>query len=336
MQQDAAGVWGVPRFPVAPSEGWVFSTGQVRLAFLNGIICAVGDSHMAKGLKALDGAKIGYALGGGGARGLSHIGVMKVLEEHGIYPDVIAGTSIGALVGALYASGLRAGDIERAMRLDLKRLAMLADVTWSLSGLVKGKRVTSALKSFLGDLDFSDLKTPFACVATDIVHGQQVVLRTGPVISAVRASISVPGIFTPVNVRGRYLVDGGLINMVPVSICRDMGAEYVVGVNVIPDPSRLIHKLEDGREHEAMEESGRRSRPPRSRGPKSGAPNVVKVLIQSLYIPGYRIAMENLKDADLAISPEVGDIGFFQFDKEVEAIEAGEKAAREVLEEAGI
>jgi len=261
---------------------------------------------------------------------------MKVLEEHGIYPDVIAGTSIGALVGALYASGLRAGDIERALRLDLRRLAMLADVRLSLSGLVQGKRVASALKSFLGDLDFSDLKIPFACVATDIVHGQQIVLRSGPVISAVRASISVPGLFTPVNVRGRYLVDGGLVNMVPVSTCRDMGAEYVVGVNVIPDPAGRIHEPEDDQEDEEQEESTRESRQRKTKTPKSRSPNVVKVLIQSLYIPGYRIAMENLEDADLAISPEVGNIGFFQFDKEVEAIEAGEKAARLALEEAGI
>jgi NTE family protein len=284
-----------------------------------------------------DRAKIGYALGGGGARGLSHIGVMKVLEEHGIYPDVIAGTSIGALVGALYASGLRAGDIERALRLDLRRLAMLADVRLSLSGLVQGKRVASALESFLGDLHFEDLKIPFACLATDIVNGQEVVLRTGPVISAVRASISVPGLFTPVKVRGRYLVDGGLVNMVPVSTCRDLGAEYVVGVNVIPDPAGLIHESADEADEDGQAEAG--ARQPRSKKPKrpnSGAPNVVKVLIQSLYIPGHRIAMENLEDADLAISPEVGDIGFFQFDKEVEAIEAGEKAARLALEEAGI
>jgi NTE family protein len=291
---------------------------------------------MPKRVDYSDGARIGYALGGGGARGLSHIGVMKVLEEHGIYPDVIAGTSMGALVGALYASGLRAGDIERALRLDLRRLAMLADVTWSLSGLVKGKRVTAALESFLGDLTFADLKIPFACVATDIVNGQQIIMRSGPVITAVRASISVPGLFTPVKVRGRYLVDGGLVNMVPVSTCRDMGAEYVVGVNVIPDPAGRIHEPEDETDDEEEKERGRGSRLRRSKHPKPSAPNVVKVLIQSLYIPGYRIAMENLQDADMAISPEVGNIGFFQFDKEVEAIEAGERAARLALEEAGL
>lgn len=291
---------------------------------------------MPKTIDFSDRAKIGYALGGGGARGLSHIGVIKVLEEHGIYPDVIAGTSIGALVGALYASGLRAGDIERALRLDLRRLAMLADVRLSLSGLVQGKRVASALKSFLGDLTFADLKIPFACVATDIVHGKQVVIRTGPVITAVRASISVPGIFTPVQVRGRYLVDGGLVNMVPVSTCREMGAEYVVGVNVIPDPAGRIHEPESGQGEDEQGTGVREPPPGKSRQPRPGAPNVVKVLIQSLYIPGYRIAMENLGDADLAICPEVGNIGFFQFDKEVEAIEAGERAARAALEEVGL
>jgi NTE family protein len=309
----------------------------LRQAAHNGIICPVGEFSMGKEMDYTDGAKIGYALGGGGARGLSHIGVIKVLEEHGIFPDVIAGTSIGALVGALYASGLRAGDIERALRLDLRRLALLADVRLSFSGLVQGKRVASALKSFLGDLTFSDLKIPFACVATDIIHGQQVVIRTGPVITAVRASISVPGIFTPVKVRGRYLVDGGLVNMVPVSTCRELGAEYVIGVNVIPDPAGMIHGPENEEDEEDEQDVDvQQSRSRKSKVPKSSAPNLVKVLIQSLYIPGYRIAMENLEDADLAISPEVGDIGFFQFDKEVEAIEAGEKAARLALEEAGL
>jgi predicted acylesterase/phospholipase RssA len=117
-----------------------------------------------------------------------------------------------------------------------------------------------------------------------------------------------------------------------------MGAEYVVGVNVIPDPAGMFHEPESDREDDDDEQemSAREPRPRKSKQPKSSAPNVVKVLIQSLYIPGYRIAMENLQDADLAISPEVGDIGFFQFDKEVEAIDAGEKAARLALEEAGL
>ena len=182
--------------------------------------------------------KIGYALGGGAARGLSHIGVLKVLDEHGISPDIIAGTSIGAIVGALYAGGYEPSEIEQlVLGLDWKKLVYLVDMTLPLSGLLQGKRVVSLLKSILGDLTFSQLRCDFACVATDIINGEQVVLRDGSLIEAVRASISIPGIFTPVAIKGRYLVDGGLINAVPVSVCREMGAEYVIGVNVIPEPS---------------------------------------------------------------------------------------------------
>jgi NTE family protein len=278
-------------------------------------------------------AKIGYALGGGGARGLAHIGVMKVLEQHGIRPSVIAGTSMGALIGALYASGLRAGDIERALRLDVRRLTLLTDLRPTAGGLVQGKRVMETLRSFLGDLTFEDLKIPYACVATDIMNGEEVVLRSGPVVAAVRASISIPGIFTPVNVGGRYLVDGGLVNVVPVSTCRDMGADYVVGVNVMPDPSQAAFRTEEGLEG-VPEKEGRGSRP--RRRPKTGAPSIVKVLVQSVSIPGYRLAMDNLRAADLAISAEAGDIGFFQFDREAEAVAAGEKAARRALEAAGL
>ncbi len=192
--------------------------------------------------------KIGYALGGGAARGLSHIGVLKALEKHSIFPGIITGTSIGALIGALYAGGITIGDIEQlALRLDLKRLVLLADMTLPLSGLIGGKRVISLLKSILGDLTFSQLKYDFACVATDIKTGEQVILREGSLIEAVRASISLPGIFTPVRIKERYLVDGGLVNEVPVSVCREMGAEYVIGVNVIPEPSRMMLGSKKGR-----------------------------------------------------------------------------------------
>jgi NTE family protein len=169
--------------------------------------------------------KIGYALGGGAARGLSHIGVLKVLEEHGIFPDIIAGTSVGAIVGALYAGGYKPGEIEAlVLGLDWKQLVSLGDMTLPRSGLLQGKRVISLLKSVLGDLTFSQLRWELACVATDIIDGKQVVLRDGSLIDAVRASISIPGIFTPVTINGRFLVDGGLINTVPVSVCRDMGS----------------------------------------------------------------------------------------------------------------
>ena len=337
--------------------------------------------------------KIGYALGGGAARGLSHIGVLKVFEEHGIFPNIITGTSMGALIGALYAGGTSVGDIERlALRLGFGRLALLADITLPFSGLIGGRRVTSLLKSFLGDLTFSQMKYDFACVATDINTGEQVVLREGSLVDAVRASISLPGIFTPVKIKGRYLVDGGLVNEVPVSVCREMGAGYVIGVNVIPGPGRMMHRskksriahpgkstklgeIEDERKLTMLSSAQRiplisnmRSLPllsrfddienainrfltyrqpklqsamlkpfdwvqkvnPKRLKPKT--PSLIDVLSQTLIIAEYRVAMENLKNADLVISPDVEDIGFWQFHKAAQAIALGEEAARLVIQ----
>jgi NTE family protein len=338
--------------------------------------------------------KVGYALGGGAARGLSHIGVLKVFEEHGVFPNIITGTSMGALIGALYAGGIKVGDIEQlAVRLGLGRLALLADMTLPFSGLIGGRRVISLLKTILGDLTFSQLKYDFACVATDINTGEQVVLREGSLVEAVRASISLPGIFTPIRVKGRYLVDGGLVNEVPVSVCREMGAGYVIGVNVIPGPSRMMHRSKKGRpvrtiksvQLDEIQEERKltvpssierlplvsnvrsihlisrfddienavsrflvRSRPklhkemlkplewtkkvnPKRLKPKT--PSLIDVLSQTLIIAEYKVAMENLKHADLVISPEVEDIGFWQFHKAAQAIALGEEAARLAIQQ---
>jgi NTE family protein len=266
--------------------------------------------------------------------------------------------------------------------LDWKQLVQLVDMTLPRSGLLKGKRVVALLKSVLGDLTFSQLRLPLACVATDIMNGEQVVLRDGSLIEAVRASISIPGIFTPVAIKGRYLVDGSLINAVPVSVCRDMGAGYVIGVNVVPDPSKAIFDSNKDQPYSAdestkSEETGNtsesvtssridshslRSRisdienaaklflmahsPRRSSGilkssnsqeapqiprARTKSPGFIRVLSQTWTIAEYRVAMENLKDSDLAINPEVENIGFWQFNNAAQAIAAGERAARLAL-----
>jgi NTE family protein len=315
--------------------------------------------------------KIGYALGGGAARGLSHIGVLKVLEENGIYPDIIAGTSIGAIIGALYAGGYRPIDIEElVLGLDWQKMVHLVDMILPRSGLLQGKRVMVLLKSVLGDLTFSQLRWKFACVATDIVNGQQVVLRDGSLIDAIRASISIPGIFAPVTISGRYLVDGGLTNTVPVSVCRDMGAGYVIGVNVVPDPGKAasntkikVAEIEKKTELAARSEIEGHSLRSRitdienaarlfleTHRPKSGSgvlrssdtshhplrtkpPGLIHVLSQAWTIAEYRIAMDNLKGADLAINPDLDEIGFWQFNHAAQAIMAGEQAARRVIKD---
>jgi NTE family protein len=317
--------------------------------------------------------KIGYALGGGGARGLSHIGVLKVLEEHNIFPDVIVGTSIGAVIGALYAGGYKASDIERlALGLNWKKMMRLADITLPTGGFIQGKRVTALLQSILGDLTFSQLKCTYACATTDVITGEEVILQDGSLIEAVRASISLPGIFRPVPVKGRYLVDGGLLNEVPVSICRRLGADYVIGVNVIPAPGAICNSKTD-RLAAACEVSGsgkgtgfilsghslaskthlarielaignfiskqtkNRGNSLKLSGPGDGVmsklrpPTLWEVVRQSLIITQYHVAIENIKLANLAVSPEIDDIGFWQFTRAAEAIAAGERTTRIAL-----
>ncbi len=312
--------------------------------------------------------RIGCALGGGGARGLAHIGVLKVMEEKGIYPDIIAGTSMGAIIGALYASGFRAQDIEHlVLGLDWKNFRRLADPGLAFNGLIQGKRVTELLESILGKRTFEGLNREFACAATDIRTGELVVLRKGSLIEAVRASISLPGVLVPVKIGKRYLVDGGLILQVPVSICRDMGADFTIAVNVIPDPAKtLVHAADSNNPvpvssgtadvqiqpevnntaivvHRGEIDRGIRKffRPPagernQQKGPGEPPgekpPSLVEILVQTFTITGYIVAAENTRLADLKIDVPTHETGFWQFDKAAALIAAGEKAARDALE----
>ncbi len=181
----------------------------------------------------MQGKKIGLALGSGSARGLAHIGVIKVLEEKCIPISMIAGTSMGALIGALYASGLTAGELEEIARnINLKTTARLFMPTPSVQGLIDGKRISDFLVSLMGNRSFSSLKMPFAAVAADIERAEEVVITDGPLVKAIRATISVPGIFTPAMLKGRALVDGGLLNPVPVDVVKKLGADYIIAVDV--------------------------------------------------------------------------------------------------------
>ena len=250
--------------------------------------------------------KIGLALGSGAARGLAHIGVLEVLEKEGIPIDMIAGTSMGALVGALYAQGRGVNEIKNlAIDLGSKRFALLADLALPKTGLIKGRKIKDGLRSIIGDIKFGDLRVPFACVATDIDSGEEVVINQGSVVEGIRASISIPAIFTVVKWGGRYLVDGGLVNPVPVSVLRSTGADFIIAVNVIPDRS----------ETEAKE------------------PNIFSVLMQTLYIASYRIVKSSLGGADIVIEPQVTPIGHFDFHRVQECILQGQLATEESIPE---
>ena len=178
--------------------------------------------------------RIGLALGGGSARGWGHIGVIRALADAGIEPDLVCGTSVGALVGAAYVGGEldRLEDWVRSLRLQ----TVVSFLDFSLNGgLIKGDKLIAFFRQHFVDRDITELARPFGAVATDLHRGREVWLREGRVTDAVRASIALPGLFTPVHHDGRWLVDGGLVNPVPVSLCRAMGADIVIAVDLNAD-----------------------------------------------------------------------------------------------------
>jgi len=266
-----------------------------------------GDKKLAK----LRERKVGLALGGGAARGLAHIGVLVVLEKEGIPIDVIAGTSAGAAIGALYAQGKDAGRIkELATDMNWRKLTPFFDLALPKTGFVRGKRIKDLLRSIIGDIRFNDLKIPLACVATDINTGEEVVIKEGSVLEGVRASISIPVIFTVVKEKGRYLTDGGLVNPVPVSVLKQMGADFIIAVNVIPDVKDRVHQVSKGQK----------------RGFKK--PNIFGVLMQSIYIATYSLVRPSLENADIVIEPQMVHIGYGDFRRVQECILQGELATQ--------
>ena len=288
------------------------------------------------------GRSIGLALGGGAARGCAHVGVLRAFQEKEVPLACVAGTSIGAMVGAVYASG--GLDHLEALLLELDPLHLLGyfDVVFPHSGLVDGRRVTELLREILGDRCFSDLSLPFAAVATDIRDGQEVAISSGDVIDAVRASIAVPGVFTPFMSGEAILVDGGLVNPVPVNVARSLGADFVVAVDlnryVVESkqdtrgeriPYRKGQDLSLGNrileEIRALVENGNSARPK--------VPNIVDVIVTSINIMEVSITQSRLRTdpPDLLLSPKLGDVRFMEFFKAKEAMEAGYRAAMEVL-----
>ncbi len=182
--------------------------------------------------------KVGLALGGGSARGFAHIGILRVLQAEGISIDCVAGTSIGAIVGSMYAAE-RLPKVEEFLQdFDWKDMTLLLDPLLPVSGLLGGKRIEKLFRSFLGELVIEDFPKPFAAVAVDVATGGEVVLTTGDAVKAVRASMSIPGVFTPVPLNDRLLVDGGMVNPIPVNAVRNLGADVVIAVNLTAEMSK--------------------------------------------------------------------------------------------------
>ena len=239
--------------------------------------------------------KIGVALGGGAAKGFAHIGVIKMLEANGFEPVVVAGTSAGSVVGALYASGMNAFEMQqKAVALDE---ASIRDIRLFSGGLIQGQKLQDYVNAQVKNLPAERLKKPFAAVATQLETGDRAVFVRGNVGQAVRASSSIPGVFEPVTIGGKTYVDGGVVSPVPVDAARQLGAEFVIAVDI------------------SSKASGQKP------GSMLGAVN------QSITIMGQRLGEQELARADVVIRPQVLDIGAADFEQRGRAILEGEKAA---------
>ncbi|HHY36826.1 MAG TPA: patatin family protein [Firmicutes bacterium] len=243
--------------------------------------------------------KLGVALGAGALRGLCHLGFLQVLKDEGITADYVAGTSMGAVIGALYAAGIdlcTIGEVAKHLR-----LRHLLDPVFPRRGLLLGKNITEILRLFLRDTTFAQLQIPLAVVATDLRSGKEVVFREGQVVEAVRASIAIPGIFTPLYRGEQVLVDGGLVNRVPISTVRALGAEKVIAVSINPayTPNRLR--------------------------------NVAEIILQSFAILQTQIMADKLQEADVVIEPRVEDINPASLDEVERCIQEGAAATRRSL-----
>lgn len=303
--------------------------------------------------------KIGIALGSGGARGLAHIGVFETLAELGVHPDLVAGTSMGSVVGAGYCSGHLQDMKEMALSLDVRTMIFrFMEFSLPRSGLIEGKRISELIHELMPEATFETLQKPLRCVATNLKTGEEVVFSEGNLQQAIRASISIPGIFSPHEMDGLYLIDGGLVNPIPVDQVKEMGAECVLAVDVnhgclrgkgketetpassgskpLKGPLKghlrewlqkweVTYKENEPRKLEKMREWFKMDRPP----------TVVDVLGDTIHIIENQIGKIRMRieKPDILLTPEVGDMDIFDFHHAEEIIEAGRASVREHADE---
>jgi len=288
--------------------------------------------------------KIGLALGGGAARGWAHIGVMRVLQREGIVPDVIAGCSIGAVVGGCYAAGKLDELQDFALSLTKRRVMGLLDFHISGSGLIAGGRLRRLLDQDLTDYRVDTLPIRFVTIATELGTGHEIWLTRGPLVEAMRASYALPGIFDPVPIGGRWLMDGALVNPIPITAARALGADIVICVNLnneVRARGTVIQSYDaadsDEKDIEAVMDEPKRwgiFAPARAHRPKKpDAPGIATVMIDAFNITQDRIARSRLAGdpPDLMIAPKLAKMGLFEFHRAEEAIELGRQATERAL-----
>jgi NTE family protein len=289
----------------------------------------------------MSGKHLGLALGSGSARGLAHIGVLKVCERERIPVDSIVGTSMGAIIGGAYASGMSAHEMEEvACSVDIRRLISLADIARPSTALVNGRRVERLIRDLVGDKTFAETKVPFACVAVDVVGQQEVVLRDGDLASAIRASISTPILFAPTERDGRLLVDGGVMNPVPVDVVRDMGADVVVAVTAHGLPrsdfgvfANTVSEVEIGEIRGKGLPKVIYSRAVSVVKDRLRQPTVFDVAATSINLMQRELSEPRLKLADLVIAPLINGTSAYSFHEATKIIAVGEQAAERAVDE---
>lgn len=297
-------------------------------------------------------SSIGLALGSGSARGWAHIGVIEALAEANIHPDIVCGSSIGALVGAAHVIGELETLREWVGTIGWQDIVRLMDFKLSAGGLIEGRRLMEFFHDRHEDAAIESLSTPFSAVATDLLSGREVWLREGSLVESVRASIALPGLFGPVNLGGRWLVDGGLVNPVPVSVCRALGAEFIIAVNLNGDlvghhlplqaapadepkkltpPAGKLEKLLA--EFPAGIRNGASTIVAEYFGTNADTPGYFDVLAGSINIMQDFITRSRMAGdpPDILLTPRLAQIGLLEFNRADEAIEEGRNCVRQML-----
>ena len=293
---------------------------------------------------------IGLVLGSGAARGFAHIGVLQALSAHGIVPDIIVGTSMGALVGGCYATNQLESLESWARSLTMRRIIGYLDVRLGGSGLINGARLASRLEESIGKTLIEDLPIRFAAIATEVGTGHEVWLARGSLALALRASYALPGIFPPVSVGGRWLVDGALVNPVPVSVARAFGARVVIAVNLDADrfgrgATIASHGSDPGDDAPAATNGkagflglggmfGAERAIKRQIMADNTRPSFSTVMIESFNIMQDRLTRMRLAGdpPDIHVTPRIGHVGFLDFNRAAEAIEVGRTATERAID----
>ncbi len=307
----------------------------------------VGEDRV--GLGTIRRPVIGLAFGGGAARGLAHIGILRTLLKHGIVPDVVVGTSIGAVVGGAYAAGHLDTLEQWARGLQPRNIFGYLDIRLNGSGLIGGEKLAAQLEATMGPVLVEDLPVKFATVATEVRTGHEIWLTHGRLVDAMRASYALPGIFSPVLVGDRWLVDGALVNPVPVSAARALGAEIVIAANLSSDVFTHSTTIYSHGQAVKVPETVIDPEAPKRRFPKffspertmkreffggGGRPGISAVMVDAFNIMQDRITRARLAGdpPDLLITPRVGEIGWFDFHRAADLIAFGTRAAERAID----